>query len=73
MAGYPKNNLYRESHAMKRHKNTSRSMRVGFLLLLARSSDGVLYSNKSLFVVRCTVLFDVILLELVLTHNCISL
>lgn len=58
---------------MKRHKNTSRSIHVGFLLLLARSSDGVLYSKKSLFVVRCTVLFDVILLELVLTHNCISL
>ncbi len=46
MAGYPKNNLYRESHAMKRHKNTSRSIRVGVLLLLARSSDGVLYSEK---------------------------
>lgn len=58
---------------MKRHKNTSRSIHVGFLLLLALSSDGVLYSKKSLFVVRCTVLCDVILLELVLTHNCISL
>lgn len=61
MAGYPKKNLYRESHAMKRHKNMRRSIHVCFIFRLLSTVSEIfrqrqrttefLYLNISIFVV----------------------